>query len=85
MWVLLAAFAWSQLAFAAHQFSHEADELASVCAVCLHAERADEVAPNAECDVWVPEALPGFAASEAASVPSEPFRLYQSRASPRIL
>ncbi len=81
-WLLLALIAWSQIAFAAHPLSHEAEELGSVCAVCVHAERSAEVAPSSEYDFWIRQELPTLPAEAAPSAPAEPFRLYQSRASP---
>jgi hypothetical protein len=81
-WLLLVILAWSQFAFAAHQFTHDADELATDCAVCLRADCAQIASPDLASSYWVSPYLPAANADSHAPTLVEPFRLYRSRASP---
>lgn len=83
-WLFLAAIASSQLAFSAHQFSHEDDGHAEDCPVCAVSERGYD-------DVVVPVVNTAYACStvdgheprdERKTVLADLLTSYCSRASP---
>ncbi len=82
--VALLAMLLLQLTGATHQYSHTLDELSSSCEVCLQLDR-DDTAPERAVVAAVPAPLAEMAlAVSSRVVDSQPHRLYQSRAPPRI-
>jgi len=81
-WLILAALAWSQLAFAAHQFDHQAADLGDTCAICLKFDRDNDVVVDTAACVSKPASGTATAISTACTVPEAGYALYHARASP---
>jgi len=81
-WLILVALAWSQLAFAAHQFDHQLGDIGDTCAVCLNFNRDDEgLVDTAHCGSMPPSGTVA-PVSAARIVPAAGYTLYRARASP---
>jgi len=83
--LLLVALAWSQLAIAAHQLQHAADEAGELCNVCLKFDREEELPTSTAQDYLLYS--PGDAASAGilSPAPARIRSIYSARASPGIL
>lgn len=80
-WLILVALAWSQLAFAEHQFDHDALESSEGCSLCVQFDRDDFVTADVHqqpLDAGTVTATPAPAAQIAAFTNSP----YSARASP---
>lgn len=81
-WLILVALAWSQLAFAAHQFDHQATDIGETCVVCVKFDRDDHVLIDTGVSVSVsPSATPDAGHSTSAA-PIQACAHYAARASP---
>ena len=85
-WLILAAFVWSQLAFAVHthehDHEHEPHEIAESCDICMQLDRDDDDASGI--DVGHAQQTASRYSSDAVThrTPAERFTLYRARASP---
>jgi len=66
--LVLVALAWTQLAFATHQFDHPATSTDYTCSVCLQLDRSDDVVVTCATTVDGPDP----AAVGAAGPPTRP-------------
>jgi len=81
-WLVLVALCWSQLAFAAHQFEHHADEVDSTCATCVQFDRNGDGLVGASQLPCSPAAAIAVYIEPSAGLSAEGFRHYNARASP---
>lgn len=80
---MLVALVWSQFAYAAHQFEHDATDVAESCAICLQFDRNDDVTTDSErCQALLFHAAMSGTDSQCVELTTERFSLYRSRASP---
>ena len=81
-WAVVAVFVWWQVAFAAHQFEHDLDELGEVCEVCLMLESSNDSLVDAGAPVSIPPGVHEVSAGPQPLALAARFPNYNARASP---
>jgi hypothetical protein len=80
--LLAVLLAWTQLAFAAHQFEHSIAELDETCAVCVQLDRSGDACPPSVAIVDSAAAFQNAISPLSETVVVRSASPYQSRASP---
>ena len=80
-WLVLAALAWSQLAFAEHQFEHHSFESSESCNVCVQFDRDDQVSCDSQLTVQQAANIAPPLTS-TTQIPAVVVATYNARASP---
>ena len=79
--LIVLGLAWSQLAYATHQFEHDAVDLGEDCTVCVQFER-DDALVDVERVCVSPAAVATIPVAVLASTARTEYTLYSARASP---